>query len=277
LFGISTERIDNRNMKILLVGESCVDEYVYGTCERVCPEAAAMCFKSSGQFKQTGGMAANVLANLKFLKPSIDIEVVTNTSTITKRRFVDLRYNTIVFREDHSDACDRGNFKDLSFNEYDAIVFSDYCKGFITEEDIKYISSQARPEAPKFIDTKKRLGSFLDGIDFVKINQDEFDRNCDNLENILSYCKNLVVTCGRNGAKHYKKEFNQKPPSVPYSIEITEYSAEKVPVRDVCGAGDTFLASLVVQYLETQNIGDSINYANYKAAEVVKKFGVTVP
>ena len=30
---------------IAVIGESCVDEYVYGTCDRVCPEAAALCFK----------------------------------------------------------------------------------------------------------------------------------------------------------------------------------------------------------------------------------------
>ena len=30
--------------KIAVIGESCIDEYVYGTCDRVCPEAAALCF-----------------------------------------------------------------------------------------------------------------------------------------------------------------------------------------------------------------------------------------
>jgi bifunctional ADP-heptose synthase (sugar kinase/adenylyltransferase) len=253
-------------MRILLIGESCTDEYVYGTCKRICPEAAAICFKSSGQTKQSGGMTANVLANIRSLCPTLEVEVITNLSTITKRRFVDLRYNTIVFREDHSDFCDRVVFDDISFKEYDAIVISDYCKGFLTEEDIRYISSQGRSEAPQFIDTKKRLGRFLNGIDFVKINEEEYNRNVSNLEDILGSCKNLIVTCGRKGATHHSRG---NPP--------VRYKSDTVDVRDVCGAGDTFLAALVVDYLSNRSIESGIKYANHMASRVVRKLGVATP
>ena len=256
----------SRSMKILLIGESCTDEYVYGTCNRICPEAAAVCFKSSGQTKQSGGMTANVLANIRSLSPTSEVEVITNLSTITKRRFVDLRYNTIVFREDHSDFCDRGTFDEISFKEYDAIVISDYCKGFLTEEDIHYISSQGRSDAPQFIDTKKKLGSFLNGIDFVKINEEEYNSNVSNLEDILDSCKNLIVTCGRKGVIHHSK-----------GRPAIRYKADTVDVRDVCGAGDTFLAALVVEYLNRENIESSIKYANHMAANVVRKLGVSTP
>jgi len=254
------------SFRILLIGESCKDEYVYGTCGRICPEAAAICFKSSGVTKSSGGMTANVLANIHSLCPSADVDVVTNTSAIIKRRFVDLRYNTIVFREDDSDFCERGEFSDICFKEYDAIVISDYCKGFLTEEDIRYISSQGRSEAPQFIDTKKTLGRFLNNIDFVKINQEEYDSNVSNLKDILDSCKNLIVTCGRNGAIHHSKG----------SLAV-QYEADKVDVRDVCGAGDTFLAALVVEYLNEENIESSIKYANEMAARVVRKLGVSTP
>ena len=30
--------------KVVIIGESCTDEYIFGTCNRVCPEAAALCF-----------------------------------------------------------------------------------------------------------------------------------------------------------------------------------------------------------------------------------------
>ena len=253
-------------MKILLIGESCEDEYVYGICSRICPEAAAICFKSNGHTETRGGMTANVLANIQSLYPSADVEVVTNTSTITKRRFVDLRYNTIVFREDHADSCDRGEFDKVSFEEYDAIVISDYCKGFLTEQDIQYISSQGGSEAPQFIDTKKKLGGFLNGIDFVKINQEEYNANVSNLEDILDSCKNLIVTCGREGSIHHTKG---APP--------TYYDAETVAVRDVCGAGDTFLAAMAIRFIESQDIDLSIRHANQMAARVVRKFGVATP
>ena len=86
------------SLRILLIGESCKDEYVYGTCGRICPEAAAICFKSSGVTKSSGGMTANVLANIHSLCPSADVDVVTNTSVIIKRRFLLRKIVTVILK-----------------------------------------------------------------------------------------------------------------------------------------------------------------------------------
>lgn len=45
-------------------------------------------------------------------------------------------------------------------------------------------------------------------------------------------------------------------------------------LRDVCGAGDTFLAALTINYLATKNIDLAIQFANSCACKVVSKFGV---
>ena len=282
-------------MKILLIGESFTDEYVYGTCDRICSEAPAICFKSDGHTTQNQGMAANVLSNLNSLHPSLQVDLITNKSTIIKRRFIDTKYNTIVFREDHKDFCDnfvQADFTDDFFIGYDAIVFSDYCKGFISEEDIEYICSQSDPKTPKFIDTKKRLGSFIKYFDFIKINEHEFENNYPRKirrfkerdpytgeerelsttfdpESILWSCKNLIVTRGERGAMHFSKG----------SHISHKYDTLPVPenVKDVCGAGDTFLAAFVIKYLESQDIPTSINWANQCAGKVVRKFGVATP
>jgi sugar/nucleoside kinase (ribokinase family) len=47
-----------------------------------------------------------------------------------------------------------------------------------------------------------------------------------------------------------------------------------IEVRDLSGAGDTFMASLVISYLKTNNIERSIEYANDCATKVVQKRGV---
>jgi sugar/nucleoside kinase (ribokinase family) len=46
-------------------------------------------------------------------------------------------------------------------------------------------------------------------------------------------------------------------------------------VRDVAGAGDTFLAALAVKYGETSNISTAIKFANKMAMQVVQQRGVT--
>ncbi len=49
-----------------------------------------------------------------------------------------------------------------------------------------------------------------------------------------------------------------------------------VEVRDVSGAGDTWLASFVVKFLKTNKVIESIEYANKNATIVVQKKGVSV-
>ena len=56
----------------------------------------------------------------------------------------------------------------------------------------------------------------------------------------------------------------------------TTYSVPEVPVRDVSGAGDTFLAGLVRGYLDTGNIVEGIRFAQECTTIVVQKHGVAV-
>ena len=53
------------------------------------------------------------------------------------------------------------------------------------------------------------------------------------------------------------------------------YPTEDVPVKDISGAGDTFLAGLVVEYLKTKNIVKAIKFAQKCTTNVVQKHGVS--
>lgn len=248
--------------KIAVIGESCVDQYVYGTCERVCPEAAALCFKHNGDIKSNPGMAGNVYQNLLALnKSQYDIQLITTKSDIIKKRFVDKKYNTIVFREDIHDSCPPINIEEYDFSIYDIIVFSDYCKGFLQVDDIKNICSRKKESCTTFLDTKKNICSTLTQyIDYIKINAYEFEQNVKDISNI-GRCA-LIVTEGEDGASLYKNGYKKKFPT------------NKVILRDVCGAGDTFLAGLVMSYIESLDIEKSIIFANECSSKVVSKFGV---
>lgn len=250
--------------KIAVIGESCVDEYIYGVCDRVCPEAAALCFKTEERKTSNMGMAHNVYNNILSINSDLDISLITNKTTIIKRRFIDSRYNTIVFREDIHDSCDAINVNNYDFDIYDIVVFSDYCKGFLSESDIISICRNAKSSCSIFMDTKKKITDFIKNIDYLKINSIEFKQNIANIDDITKYC-NVIVTKGENGAILYSSNGEHHFPT------------KKIEVRDVCGAGDTFLAGLVVKFIETNNINDSIAYANICSAKVVEKFGVTTP
>jgi sugar/nucleoside kinase (ribokinase family) len=54
------------------------------------------------------------------------------------------------------------------------------------------------------------------------------------------------------------------------------YPVELVSVKDTSGAGDSFMAALVIEYLQTRDIIASIKGANFAATNVVKQRGVGV-
>ena len=51
-------------MKFLVIGDSCTDKFVYGQCDRICPEAPVPVFIPIKE-KTNGGMAKNVQANVE--------------------------------------------------------------------------------------------------------------------------------------------------------------------------------------------------------------------
>ena len=247
-------------MKVLVIGDGCKDVFQYGKCERLSPEAPVPVFKPT-KVKDNGGMAVNVYNNLLAL--GVDADVITD-SGITKTRFVDEVSNQMLLRVDENDEVPALTLEDLNaigFKEYDAIVISDYNKGFLTEDMIVYITENHHMV---FMDTKKDLHTWCKDIFCIKINQKEYDKNEHSLQWYYKY--NLVVTAGGKGA-YYS---NKSERIAPYLIPITEDH----PVRDLSGAGDTFLAALVAKYLETQDMVKAIEFANKCSAWVVTQKGV---
>ena len=163
-------------MKILVIGESCRDIYIYGECARLCPEAPVPVFKSLGVGSNNGGMATNVFKNIKSIC-DINTDLITNTNwiSIKKTRYVDHRTNYLLLRVDENDqdymSCEP---EKIDLNKYDAVVMSDYNKGYLSEQDIAYISEN---HPLTFLDTKKILGNWCKKVTFIKINNDEYKKH----------------------------------------------------------------------------------------------------
>ena len=241
-------------MRILVIGDSCTDEFIYCDIERIRPEAPVPVLKPT-KTTTNPGMASNVVENLKSLGAEVDI--LTNDNTIIKTRYVDTRSGQMVMRVDKNDKCTkyRGVYETV---DYDAIIISDYCKGFLTEDDIEAFAERAT--CPVFLDTKKQLGKWCEKIDFIKINEFEHKKNFERLPNYPFILDKMIVTIGSKGCK-YKEEI---------------YPVPEVSVKDVSGAGDTFLAGLVIEYLKSNNIKKAIEFANKCATKVVQKRGVAI-
>ena len=233
-----------KQLKILLIGDSCTDEYVYGTCERLNPEAPVPILRFNRK-ETTKGMAWNVRENL--MSFGIEVFILTNKESITKTRYIDEKSNQHILRVDDEGLCDPIDYE-LPEDEYDALVISDYDKGFLTEKKIQELVDWF--DGPVFIDSKKTKLPKKDC--YLKINEIE--------SKLLKGYKNLIVTKGAGGADYNK----------------VNYPGEKTKIVDVVGAGDTFLSALVYFYLLCGTIEKAIPYANRAAAIAVQNFGTYV-
>ena len=242
-------------MNILVIGDSCTDVFVYGEIDRLCPEAPVPVFQPV-HTKENGGMARNVKNNLVSL--GADVHIISNSNGMKKVRYVDNNSNQMIMRLDENDVC--GRIKDLEnilFSDYDAVVISDYDKGFLHVDDIRYISEICKNV---FIDTKKKIDDWIMNVRFIKINSIEYNNNVKYIkENNHWLSDKLIVTRGKYGC-----EFNEKL-----------FEVDDVPIKDVSGAGDTFLSALVVEYIKTNDIHKSIRYAQKCTKVVVQKQGVS--
>jgi D-beta-D-heptose 7-phosphate kinase/D-beta-D-heptose 1-phosphate adenosyltransferase len=231
--------------KILLIGDSCIDEYVYGTCERLNPEAPVPILKFYRK-ESMNGMAWNVRNNLQAF--GAEVYMLTNKEKIYKTRYIDEKYNQQILRVDVEDILLPMEYE-IPNEKYDVLVISDYNKGFITHQRLFEIVFNSK--IPVFVDSKKII--LPESNCFIKVNDDESKL-------LKSKHNNLIITRGSGGAEY----------------DGVIYPGEKVSVFDVCGAGDTFLSALVYFYLECGTIEKAIPYANKAAAIAVQNFGTYV-
>lgn len=246
-------------MKIIVIGEICHDIFIYGRVDRMSPEAPVPVFIPIEKEKNDG-MAGNVVLNLKSLRPQFKTISLHQTHRITKTRYVEKKSNHMFMRVDEGENnIDKLYVEDdliSIIKDMDAVIISDYDKGFLNDDIILKISNNSKFSV---LDSKRKLNSqIIDSFDFIKLNEKEYERNVFRPSDLSK----LVITLGSDGAKFNNRVY----PSLSPKETI-----------DVSGAGDTFVAAFTVKFLETQDVEQSILYANDMASIVVSKRGVAVP
>jgi bifunctional ADP-heptose synthase (sugar kinase/adenylyltransferase) len=248
------------NFNILVIGDDGIDRFVYGTAVRLAPEAPVPVLNPVSETTNKG-MAGNVVENLEAL--GLKTYFKHNDVTPIKTRYVDDRSGQILLRVDSNDKVERideSELKTIASNKYkgvtiDAIIISDYDKGFLEEEDIEFI---CKNNSNVFIDTKKILGKWCVNASFIKINHVEYQHTEYTIHE-LGIENKMIITLSSKGCQHKGKI----------------YPVEKVQIRDVSGAGDTFLSGLVAEYVLTKDIEKAIPFAQQCATVVVQKPGVS--
>ena len=244
-------------MNILVIGESCIDKFIYGEVNRLSPEAPVPVF-SPLETHHNPGMAGNVVANVKALEPGYKVVNLTQEESIYKTRYVDIKTNHMFIRIDEGEN-NLIPFKwtplmDIHLGQADIVIVSDYNKGFLTNPHLQNIAKKSKLS---ILDSKRKLdNNIIKDFTFVKLNESEHKNNPN-----LSH-SGLLVTLGSRGAWYNGKVIPQPHPQ---------------QTIDVSGAGDTFVSAFILDYVKNKNVEDAIIRANILSSKVVSKRGVVTP
>jgi bifunctional ADP-heptose synthase (sugar kinase/adenylyltransferase) len=245
-------------IKILVIGEKCIDRFMYCDVSRFSPEAPVPVLNPM-EIVENDGMAGNVVRNILAMKSDSLVTHWYQDEIITKTRFVEKKSNHMFLRLDEGETniskADLSDERLLELNNFDIVVVSDYHKGFMNDNDLVNIGRNSKIS---ILDSKRKLTKeIVSSFTFVKLNEKESLQNSELLE-----CNNILITLGSKGTK-----FNDEVYPSPNPQETI----------DVSGAGDTFTSSFILKYIETGDIKSSIIWANEMASIVVSKRGVAVP
>lgn len=287
-----------------------IDHYIYGSCNRISPEAPVQVVEIQREEYALGG-AGNVLKNLFAFNCEVDIvsvigyddkgdRVLSELSTFNivgdgivkdnsrcttvKSRVIAANHHLIRFDKENKKPIDQAIEDKLialfyqKIDAVDIVLISDYNKGVLTQSLLSKIFKCCREKnIISILDPKgKDFNKYL-GVDIIKPNKKEA---------ALATGIEIVDHASLKQACKILKEItdcneviitlSEEGIAFYSGDELTLIPTKSLDVIDVTGAGDTVLASLGVCLAAKQSLREACDFANHAAAIVVSKIGSAV-
>jgi len=302
------ERIlqNEKKPNILVIGDLMVDHYLWGTCDRISPEAPVQIIDVQNETKVLGG-AGNVISNLLSLGADVGVLSVVGDDPVaeevkylidatdaksflvlqkgrkTSKKSRIMASKSQVVRYDHEsknnisfDSTDKLYAKlQQIINGYDLILLSDYGKGVLTNDLTQRIIKIANSHNKKVIvDPKGTNYAKYSGAYFLTPNKKEAEvatgikiDSDDSLKDALKELKKIA------NLQMSVITLSEQGIAVLDNNEVTVKPTVAREVYDVTGAGDTVLASLGYALSLIDDINAALEFANLAAGVVVGKLG----
>ncbi len=301
----------DKRPKVLVVGDLILDEYIWGSMNRISPEAPVPILESRSENLALGG-AANVANNLVALgcdvylagalgqdeKGDRLLELIQNRSVNTDGifRFVHrpttskmrvIAHNQQILRIDKEDDRPITEKTEKKFISYinktipkmDGIICSDYNKGVLTEKIISAIMHRAKNSGKRvIIDPKGTDFAKYKGATAITPNEKEVVRVAPikiNSKEDLERSAEYLLTLTRAEAILVTRG---KDGMILYTKkdEPHEVLTEAREVFDVTGAGDTVISVFGMSLFSGFTFAEAAWLANSAASIVVGKIGAAV-
>ncbi len=295
-----------KSLNILVIGDVMLDRYIMGEVSRISPEAPVPVLAVQEERSVAGG-AANVALNLRSLGASVEaigwfgdddqgdqlikmlgvanVEVdssfrFSSAPTISKSRVT--ASNQQICRVDReARACDYhpalediGSVITEKIKKADAVIISDYGKGFITNELLELVKVHAKfisidPKPSRLLEYAKPnllTPNRLEALELAGLSR-EIREPFPQGEVVTRIFERfapqmLAITLGAEGMLLAQNGV----------IECIIPTAAR-EVFDVSGAGDTVIASLTMALSSGQSFARAAEFANLAAGVVVGKVG----
>lgn len=298
-------------LKLLVIGDVMLDHFIYGSVERISPEAPIPVLKVEREARMLGG-AGNVARNATALGARVsliatvgddeagrgvthlvgaeeqlsgNVLVLPARPTTVKTRFV--AQGQQLLRSDHEDGAaipadiERRLLEaiDSEVREADAVVISDYAKGTISPTIAQRAIGAARAAGkPVIVDTKTADIRAFRGADLLTPNARELSAlsglPVQSNADVEAASAKLIGDLQLGGVVVTRAERGMSV--IERGGKAQHLAAEAREVFDVSGAGDTVLATLALALGAGAPLGEAATLANVAAGIVVGKSGTAV-
>jgi len=291
---------------ILVIGDLMIDHYLWGSCERISPEAPVQVVDIAKETTVLGG-AGNVINNLVTLGAKVSVSSVigddeNGVELINMLKEIDVQSKNIVLQSERKtskksrviavsqqilryDKESKENISTLSSEKilqdlrsdvttFDIIILSDYGKGVLTDELCQGIIKLANANGIKvLVDPKGNDFSKYRGAYLLTPNKKEAIlatgieiKDENSIEKALLTLKD---SCDLDISLITLSEDG----IATYDKEMKIFPTVAKEVFDVTGAGDTVIASIAFALAAGRSIEESAKFSNLAAGVVVGKIG----
>ena len=220
----------------------------------------------------------------KYLLLSKKDAIQTKTRIISSRGSQVFRYDSKFIKYNYSDSIPKIiEFLEKLKNQINFLVISKYYDNFLSPKLIKELLKFCKQNKIKSIvdNRQNNINDFV-GIDFYKMNFNEFKNafNCLECKNELNDIKNIINTSSINFKNILLTRSEKSTILISKNnnkVTYLEIPVHSTKVRDVSGAGDTFVASFSSFYYQYQDdMFKLINFVHQICKIVVSKIGTEV-
>jgi rfaE bifunctional protein kinase chain/domain len=298
------------NLRVLIIGDVMLDSYIWGSVDRISPEAPVPVVSVKRKDFRLGG-AANVALNIASMgaKPILvsligndddgkkliqrlnenqmgkdGIVVSSARPTTVKTRVIASHQHVVRVDEESDREVNETEEKWLIekieklLPQSDVVIFEDYDKGVINSSIIsKTVQLAQANKIPTIVDPKKRNFLFYKGVSLFKPNLKELreglkvEVNAANQEQVENAVAILKEKLNASGVMVTLSEHGVY---IDYQNQKVKLSAHPREIADVSGAGDTVVSVAALCLALNQNAETIAELSNLAGGLVCQHIGV---